>query len=52
MNICKLFEVKFREFTFDVDVSKLACGLNGAVYFSEMKANGGIGIGDNTAGAR
>jgi len=35
------FALKNREITFDVDVSKLPCGLNGAVYFSEMEADGG-----------
>ncbi|PSN71505.1 glycoside hydrolase [Corynespora cassiicola Philippines] len=30
-----------QEFTFDVDVSKLPCGMNGALYLSEMKADGG-----------
>ena len=25
-----------KEFTFDVDVSKLPCGINGALYFSQM----------------
>ncbi|EAW10967.1 glycoside hydrolase family 7 protein [Aspergillus clavatus NRRL 1] len=30
-----------QEFTFDVDVSKLPCGMNGALYFSEMSASGG-----------
>jgi cellulase len=29
------------EFTFDVDVSKLPCGMNGALYLSEMEADGG-----------
>lgn len=32
------FKLKNQEFTFDVDVSKLACGLNGALYFSEVRA--------------
>ena len=30
-----------QEFTFDVDVSNLPCGLNGALYFVEMDARGG-----------
>ena len=30
-----------KEFTFDVDVSSLDCGLNGALYFVEMEADGG-----------
>jgi len=46
----KLFELNNREITFDVDVSTLACGLNGAVYFSEMTADGDTG-GTNRAGA-
>jgi cellulose 1,4-beta-cellobiosidase len=29
----KVFKLKNREFTFDVDVSQLPCGLNGALYF-------------------
>lgn len=37
----QLFQVLNKEFTFDVDVSNLPCGLNGAVYFSEMDADGG-----------
>ena len=32
-----------REFTFDVDVSQLPCGLNGALYFVEMDEDGGKG---------
>lgn len=39
-----------REFTFDVDVSKLPCGMNGALYLSEMPADGGLSD-LNTAGA-
>lgn len=31
-----------KEFTFDVDVSKLPCGMNGALYLSEMPADGGL----------
>lgn len=29
------------EFTFDVDMSKLPCGMNGALYMSEMAGDGG-----------
>jgi len=47
----KLFKLKNREFSFDVDVSSLPCGLNGAVYFSEMDAAGGSG-GSNEAGPK
>lgn len=31
-----------QEFTFDVDVSNLPCGLNGALYFAQMDADGGM----------
>ncbi|CCO34917.1 hypothetical protein BN14_09027 [Rhizoctonia solani AG-1 IB] len=37
----EMFKLKNQEFTFDVDVSNLPCGLNGALYFSEMSADGG-----------
>ena len=37
-----IFKLKNKEFTFDVDVSKLPCGLNGALYFAEMEADGGM----------
>ena len=41
------------EFTFDVDVSQLPCGLNGALYFSQMDQDGGMKrFPDNKAGAR
>lgn len=36
-----MFKLKAREFTFDVDVSNLPCGVNGALYFVEMDADGG-----------
>jgi len=48
----ELFYLKNREFSFEVDVSELQCGMNGAMYFSEMAANGGKGIGSNNAGAK
>ncbi|KAJ7088980.1 glycoside hydrolase [Mycena epipterygia] len=39
---------------FDVDVSQLPCGLNGALYFSQMDADGGVAksAGANKAGAK
>ncbi|KAG6832993.1 Exoglucanase [Tephrocybe sp. NHM501043] len=37
----EMFKLVNQEFTFDVDVSNLPCGLNGALYFSEMDADGG-----------
>jgi cellulose 1,4-beta-cellobiosidase len=48
----QMFKLKNREFTFDVDVSGLPCGLNGALYFVSMAANGGLGTGNNKAGAK
>ena len=47
----QLFKLKNREFSFEVDVSELQCGMNGAMYFSEMDASGGLGLGNNNAGA-
>jgi cellulose 1,4-beta-cellobiosidase len=37
----QMFHLLNQEFTFDVDVSKLPCGLNGALYFVSMDADGG-----------
>merc|ERR1711862_55051 len=48
----KLFYLKNREFSFEVDVSELQCGMNGEMYFSEMPADGGKGLGTNNAGAK
>ncbi|CAE8717611.1 unnamed protein product [Polarella glacialis] len=49
----KMFKLLNREFTLDVDVSTLECGLNGAVYFVEMDEMGGKGKeASNTAGAK
>eukprot|EP00930_Biecheleria_cincta_P092138 TRINITY_DN8195_c0_g2_i3.p1 TRINITY_DN8195_c0_g2~~TRINITY_DN8195_c0_g2_i3.p1 ORF type:complete len:470 (+),score=72.40 TRINITY_DN8195_c0_g2_i3:76-1410(+) len=48
----KTFKLLNREFTLDVDVSKLACGMNGAVYFVEMDPLGGKGKNHNAAGAK
>jgi len=48
----RVFHLLNREFTFDVDLSHLPCGLNGALYFVEMPANGGRGRRGNKAGAK
>ncbi|KIJ59320.1 glycoside hydrolase family 7 protein [Hydnomerulius pinastri MD-312] len=48
----EMFQVLNKEFTFDVDLSNLPCGLNGALYFSEMDADGGLAkYSGNKAGA-
>ncbi|KAE8384835.1 putative 1,4-beta-D-glucan cellobiohydrolase A [Aspergillus alliaceus] len=47
------FNLLNSEFTFDVDASQLPCGLNGAVYFVAMDADGGVGnYPSNKAGAK
>ncbi|KAF9001247.1 family 7 glycoside hydrolase [Hymenopellis radicata] len=49
----QMFSLKNQEFTFDVDVSQLPCGLNGAVYFVSMDKDGGKAkYSTNKAGAR
>ncbi|KAI0081672.1 Exoglucanase 1 [Panus rudis PR-1116 ss-1] len=49
----QLFKLKNQEFTFDVDMSNLGCGLNGAVYLVEMDADGGVSkFPTNKAGAK
>lgn len=49
----QMFNLTNSEFTFDVDVSQLPCGLNGALYFSAMDADGGMSKYDgNKAGAK
>jgi len=49
----RLFNLLNKEFTLDVDVSNLPCGLNGAVYFSEMDEDGGLSrFEGNQAGAK
>merc|ERR1712146_873219 len=47
----KLFKLKNKEFTYTVDDSQLDCGLNGALYFVQMEADGGAGKYGN-AGAK
>ncbi|OGM44124.1 cellobiohydrolase celD [Aspergillus bombycis] len=47
------FNLLNNEFTFDVDASQLPCGLNGAVYFVAMDADGGVAKNPtNKAGAK
>lgn len=47
------FNLKNNEFTFDVDMSNLPCGLNGALYFSQMDIDGGMAKNPgNKAGAK
>ena len=47
------FNLLNNEFAFDVDVSGLPCGLNGAVYFVNMDADGGMSkYPNNKAGAK
>lgn len=46
------FKLLNQEFAFDVDVSNLPCGLNGALYFVDMESDGGSGqYPQNKAGA-
>jgi len=47
-----MFKLLNNEFTFDVDASQLPCGLNGALYFVAMDADGGMSkYPSNKAGA-
>jgi cellulose 1,4-beta-cellobiosidase len=49
----QMFELLGNEFTFDVDVSNIGCGLNGALYFVSMDADGGLSkYSGNKAGAK
>lgn len=48
----KEFKMANKEFSFDVDVSNMPCGLNGALYFSQMPADGGLNeFSGNNAGS-
>jgi cellulose 1,4-beta-cellobiosidase len=47
----QVFKPKNQELSFDVDVSKLGCGISAALYFSQMPADGGLSS-TNTAGAK
>ena len=47
------FHLENQGFTFDVDMSNLPCGLNGALYFVEMDSDGGMArFPTNKAGAK
>lgn len=48
----KVFKLKNRELTMDVDVSTVPCGINAALYLVEMQNSGGKGVGHNAAGAK
>merc|ERR1712166_400013 len=49
----RMFKLKNREFSLDVDMSQLACGLNGALYFVKMQTDGGMAeFSGNKAGAQ
>lgn len=49
----QMFNLLNQEFTFDVDVSNLPCGLNGALYFVSMDKDGGMSkYSTNKAGAK
>lgn len=40
----EMLKLTGQEFTFDVDMSKLPCGMNSALYLSEMPADGGASM--------
>lgn len=49
----KTFQLLGNEISFDVDVSNLPCGVNGALYLVEMEADGGkASYPENKAGAK
>jgi len=51
-NHYKQFKMANKEISFTVDVSNMPCGLNGAIYFSQMLEDGGKSeFGDDKAGA-
>ncbi|KAA1114754.1 hypothetical protein PGT21_021738 [Puccinia graminis f. sp. tritici] len=46
----QLFHLKNQQFSFEVDASKVPCGVHAALYFTSMKADGGLSR-TNKAGA-
>lgn len=52
-NEYEMFELLGNEFTFEADSSQVECGLNGALYFISMDADGGLSkYPTNQAGAK
>lgn len=52
-NNYQMFDLLGNEFTFDVDVNNIGCGLNGALYFVSMDKDGGKSrYSTNKAGAK
>ena len=49
--IYDLFKLLNQEITFDMDASKVPCGINGALYLSEMSPIAGTSV-LNAAGAK
>lgn len=47
-----VFKLLNQEITYDVDVSQVPCGINGALYLSEMLSDGGYNAKTNPAGAQ
>jgi cellulose 1,4-beta-cellobiosidase len=48
----EMFNLNNKEFTFDTNIANLPCGLNGALYFVSMDADGGVSkYPNNKAGA-
>ncbi|KAL9107007.1 MAG: hypothetical protein Q9227_008043 [Pyrenula ochraceoflavens] len=45
------FQLLNQEISYDVDVSQVPCGINGALYLSEMLQDGGLNNATNPAGA-
>ena len=49
----QMFTLMNNEFTFDVDLSTVECGLNAALYFVAMEEDGGMAsYSTNKAGAK
>ncbi|KAF1810963.1 hypothetical protein P152DRAFT_459837 [Eremomyces bilateralis CBS 781.70] len=52
-NKYQIYKLLDKEFTFDVDLSQIPCGLNSALYFVSMDADGGVSqYKGNTAGPK